>query len=106
MRAIIRATVHGFRCARATLIIAVVILTLAMTAAIVTYSVVDAVALRSLPYAAPSRLIAIATPATAPGALGGLSPADFFQLERAARSFVDIAASRPAAPIYLDGDDG
>src|SRR5690349_9540440 len=106
MRAILSATLHGFRCARGTLVLAFAILTLSMSAAIVTYSVVDAVALRSLPYTEPSRLIAIATPAITPGTFGGLSPADFFQLDSTARSFSAIGASRPAPPIYLSGNRG
>ena len=106
VRTIFGATFQGFRYARGTLLLASAILMLAMSAAISTYSVVDAVALRSLPYSSPSRLIAIATPATTPGTFGGLSPADSFQLESAARSLSAIAASRPSPPIYLDGNGG
>jgi predicted permease len=99
-------TLRGFRHSRGTLLLTFAILTLATTAATVTFSIVDGVALRPLPYAAPGRLVAIATPGISAGTFGGLSPADYFKLGESAQAFAVVAASRSAPPLYRDGATG
>ena len=106
MRTILTGALQGLRHARGTLLLAFAILTLAMTAAVVTFSVVDSVALRPLPYESPHHLVGVAMPGIRPGTVSGLSPADFFLLKDGAQAFVAIAASRPSTPIRLIGAGG
>ena len=63
----VREALRGLRAGRGTTALAFGILTLAMAAGTVTFSVVDAVALRPLPFASPERLIRVATPGVKPG---------------------------------------
>lgn len=106
-RVILTNTLHGWRCARGTLALAFAILTLAMTASTVTFSVVDAVAFRPLPYASPEELIGITTPGPRTDSLVPVSPGDFLALQERGQAFVALAASRPAPPLQLgDGPDG
>ena len=106
VRVLLTNTLQGLRCARGTLALAFAILTLAMTASTVTFSIVDAVAFRPLPYAAPEELVGITTPGFRPGALIPITPRDFFALQEGAQAFEAVAASRAAPPLRLgDGDD-
>src|SRR6266496_3587067 len=92
----LRDAVRGLRTGRGTILLAFVILTLAMGAGTVTFSVVDAVALRQLPYTSPERLVGICRPGVKPGTLALLSPAEYFLLIDNTRTFDSLAASRPA----------
>jgi cell division protein FtsX len=62
LRTDVRDAIHGLRTGRWTTLLAFVILALATSAATVTFSVVDAVAIRALPYGSPDRLVGIARP--------------------------------------------
>lgn len=106
VRVILTNTLHGWRCARGTLALAFAILALAMTASTVTFSVVDAVALRPLPYASPEQLIGVTTPGPRADLLVPISPGDFLALQERGQAFTAVAASRPAPPLRLaDGAD-
>lgn len=59
VRVDLRDALRGLRGGRETTVVAFVILTLTMAAGTVTFSVVDAVALRPLPYASPERLVSV-----------------------------------------------
>jgi putative ABC transport system permease protein len=105
VRVILTNTLHGLRCARGTLALAFVILTLAMTASTVTFSIVDAVAFRPLPYTSPDELVGITTPGSRAGALIPITARDFFALQAGAQAFAAVAASRPAPPLKLGEGD-
>ena len=106
VQSILTNTVHGLRCARGTLALAFLILTLAMAAGTITFSIVDGVAFRPLPYDSPERLISIATPGPSEGTLVPITPSDFFALQDRAQALESIAASRPAPPLQLAHGDG
>jgi putative ABC transport system permease protein len=77
MATMVRDALHGLRAGRGTTTLAFAIFTLAIAAGTVTYSVVDTVAFRRLPYGDADRLIAIPRL----DRLGGFSPAspqDYF----------------------------
>jgi predicted permease len=88
------------------MLLAFAILTLAMSAATITISIVDAVGIRSLPYESPSRLVGISTPGFRLGTTAGVSTADYFTLADQTQAFTSVAASRPTAPVYLSGHSG
>jgi len=83
--------------ARAPLFSAIVILTLALTIGATTavFTVINAVLLRSLPYADPARLVLLyqGIPAAIAGPIG-FSPPDYVAFERRAGMFESIAAFR------------
>jgi predicted permease len=82
----------------------VTILVLTMTTATVIYSVVDAVAIRPLPYGAPDRLVAIFQSKAPSGALLPTNPAEFLGLRELARVFEGVGAARVASlSLELDG---
>jgi predicted permease len=93
---------HGLRTGRGTIVLAFVILTLALSAGTVTFSVVDAVALRPLPYASPEHLVGISMPSVTSGTLSPLTPQDYFSLLEGTRAFTSLAASRPSTPQRLE----
>jgi putative ABC transport system permease protein len=95
---------QGFRYARGTMALAFVILTLAMAAGTTTFSVVDGVAFRPLPYASPRELISIAMPGPQEGTLVPIPPGEFFSLRDRTQVFASIGASRPAAPVQFAGE--
>lgn len=93
--------VRGIRIARGNLAVAFTILTLAMTAGTVTFSVVDAVAFRRLPYADPEELVGISLPAERTGRFAPVTQNEFLLLQERAQAFTAIAASRPTQPVYF-----
>ena len=99
-KAILISALRGVRVLPGSLAVAFGLLTLAMAAGTVTFSVADAVAFRPLPYAA-ERLIGISLPADRPGRVAPVTPSDFFALEERAQAFTAVAASRPAAPVIF-----
>jgi putative ABC transport system permease protein len=98
---VLTGSIRDLRIARGSLATAFAILAVAMTAATVTFSVVDAVAFRRLPYARPSRLVGIAQPADRPGRIAPVTPSDYFLLKERTQAFTDLAASRAAPPVRL-----
>jgi putative ABC transport system permease protein len=89
-----------------TTVLAFLILTLAMAAGTVTFSVVDAVALRALPYASPEQLVGISVPGVKTGTLSPVAPQDYFSLLDGTQAFTSLAASRPAGLFRLEGNGG
>ncbi len=101
---VVRDAFRGLRAARSTTALSFVILTLAIAAGTVTFSVVDAVALRPLPYGNPSRLVGISSSGAEPGRLLPLTPQDYFALVDGAQAFTGIGASRPGGTLQFAGD--
>src|SRR5688572_21070458 len=91
---------RGLRGAPGTTLLATAILTLGIAAATVTFSVVDAVALRRMPFDAPGDLIAIARADRASEALGPVAPQDFFTWQAQATAFESLAAAGPWTLSY------
>ena len=61
MTTIVRDALRGFRTGRASLVLASATFALAIAAATVTFSVVDTIALRPMPFEAPGRLFVAGT---------------------------------------------
>jgi putative ABC transport system permease protein len=97
---------QGLRSGRGTLLLAFIVLTLAMTAGTVTFSVVDGVALRPLPYSSPEQLVGISSPGAKPGTVAPVSPQDYFSWADGTQAFQSLAASRPAPPLQLEVGGG
>jgi putative ABC transport system permease protein len=91
---------RGLRGAPGTTLLAMAILTLGIAAATVTFSVVDAVALRRLPFDAPDRLVAIARVDRASEGLAPVAPQDFFTWQDQAGAFEGLAATGPWGLSY------
>jgi predicted permease len=89
----LREAVRGLRAGKGTIALAFAILTLTLAAGTVTFSVVDAVALRPLPFANPEGLIAIARPPQRGGMFLAASPQNYFSLREGTRSFERLAAA-------------
>ena len=77
------------------------VLALTMAAATITFSVVDVVALRPLPFGDPDRLVGITLPGSAPSGLRPPAPQDYFALVEGTSSFAAIGAARFVAPREL-----
>jgi putative ABC transport system permease protein len=93
---------RGLRSGGGTTVLAFVLLTLAMAAGTVTFSVVEGVALRPLPYASPEQLVGISTLGRTPGMLSPVSPQDYFSWLEGTWAFESLAASRPNSPLRLE----
>jgi putative ABC transport system permease protein len=97
-----RDALRGLRAGRGTTALALVILTLTLAAGTVTFSVVDAVALRSLPFSQSDRLVAIAHLPRPDGALEGSAPQDYFSWRDSVRSFEAVAGAWGGGLLRLD----
>lgn len=104
MLADFRDAVRGLRAGKGTTALAFGILTLTLAAGTITFSVVNAIALRALPYPGGHSLIAIAGLPRADGAPVGAASQDYFAWREGTRSFDGLAAARPAGVIRLDVD--
>jgi predicted permease len=100
----LRDALRGLRGGRGTTVLAFIILTLTMAAGTVTFSVVDAVALRPLPYGSPERLISISSPGASPGQLFPPGPRDYFSWLESARTLESLGAARLADSLHLQVD--
>ena len=89
----LRDALRGLRAGKGTTALAFGILTLTLAAGTITFSVVDAVALRSLPYPDSDRLVAIAHLPRPDGNLEGSAPQDFFSWREGTRSFDGLAGA-------------
>lgn len=98
----IRDAVRGLRVGRRTTTVAFVLLSLAMATATVTYSVVDAVAIRPLPFASPERLVSIGGPARGGTTAWPVAPQDYFAWVDRAHSFSGLGASKFTPSLQLD----
>jgi putative ABC transport system permease protein len=94
---------RGLRGGKGTTALAFAILVLTMTAGTVTFSVVDAVALRPLPFASPDTLVAIARGGDQTPALA--APQDYFSWEEGVTAFQAIGAARPGGSLRLLDDE-
>ena len=83
----LRDALRSLRGGRGTTLLAFGILSVTMAAGTVTFSVVDAVALRALPYASPERLVTLSLPSPTPGRGLPASPQDYFDWLEGARAF-------------------
>lgn len=104
LRSLVRDAVRGLLAGRRTTVLAFVILSLTMAAGTVTFSVIDAVALRPLPYAAPGRLVAIGTmlPGNTLRRLSAISPQDYFTLAEGGKMLASVGASRFTGRLTLN----
>ena len=91
----LRTAIRGLRGAPGTTAIALLVLTIAIAAATVTFSVVDAVTLRTLPFPEPDRLASIARVTSLSPRLGPSAPQDFFSWQGGATAFESLAAVGP-----------
>ena len=98
----LRDVFRGLRAGRGTTVLAFALLSLTMAAGTVTFSVVDAVALRPLPYAYPNQLVGISLPASRPGNLLPASPQDYFQWLERSSTLESLGAARLTSPVQLD----
>lgn len=98
----LRGALRGLRTGKGTIALAFAILTLTLAAGTVTFSVVDAVALRALPYRSSDRLIAIAHQQRPDGNLEGTAPQDYFSWREGTRSFEALAGAWGGGVLRLD----
>jgi len=87
----LREAFRSLRASRGTTTLAFAILTLGIAAGTVTFSVVDALAIRQLPYHEPTRLVAVARLSPRGNGYSSLAPQDYFALERGVSAFGGLA---------------
>jgi len=104
VRVAIRDACRGLKAGRATTALSFVILSLTLAAGTVAFSVVDAVALRPLPYGEPDRLVGISAPSPTPGAILPSSPQDYFTWLQGARTLASLGAARSSSQAQLRAD--
>jgi predicted permease len=104
--------IRGLRSDRRTSLLATAVLSIAMAASVVTFSVVDAIAIRPLPYGSPDRLVGLMTPAAPPAGAsssgraiaptGALPSAQhYFGWAERARAFQALGASAGSGVMAL-----
>lgn len=91
---------RGLRAAPGTTLLAMAILTVGIAAATVTFSVVDPIAIRRLPFDDPGRLVSIARADRTSDVLAPSAPQDFFTWQAHATAFESLAASGPWTLSY------
>ena len=91
---------RGLRGAKGTTVVAMAILTLGIAAATVTFSVVDAIALRRLPFDAPGDLIAIARADRGSEGLGPVALQDFLTWQVQTPALESLGATGPWTLSY------
>jgi predicted permease len=87
-------------------LIAFVTLAVGIGATTAIYTVLDAVALRPLPYRGVERLVSVLHPATVPGngeSKWGMSAGGYFAFKNESHSFEDLGGYRTGAEIVLNG---
>jgi predicted permease len=97
---------RGLRSGRGTTLLALVVLTVGIAAATVTFSVVDTIALRRLPFPEAGRLVAIAQSDGTTSTLGPVAPQDFFTWQEQVQAFEGLAAAGPLGGLSLTTDGG
>jgi predicted permease len=100
----LRDALRGLRSGRGTTVLAFSILSITMAAGTVIFSVVDAIALRRLPYVSPDRLVGISLPSSTPGRGMPATPHDYFDWIEGTRSFEALGAARFGPPLVLNFD--
>ncbi len=96
----------GLRAAPGTSLLALAILTVGIAAATVTFSVVDTVALRRLPFPEPDRLVAIASLSRGSPRPGAIAPQDFFTWQAEVPAFEGVAAAAGGGLLAFDTGSG
>jgi putative ABC transport system permease protein len=100
----IRFALRGLKSGRSTTVFAFVLLTLTMAAGTTIFSVVDAVALRPLPYSDPSRLVSVTAPSPVAGRYYPPSPQDYFAWLDGAASFESLGAALYTQKLVLTSE--
>ena len=95
---------RGLRSAPRTSSLALLILSVGITSATVTFSVVDAVVLRALPFDEPNRLIAISMLDGATARSGPVAPQDFFTWQDQVSAFEGLAFTSGGGALMLNVD--
>ncbi len=104
VRAGVGDALRGLRSARGTTALALAVLSLALAAGTVTFAVVDAVAIRPVPYAAPERLVDLSLPGSAEGTRLLASPSDYLAWRERASTLQSVGAARVSTVrLELDG---
>ena len=99
-----RHVLRGLRNGRGTTALAFAVLSLALAAGTVTFSVVDAVAIRPLPYAAPELLVDLSLPSATAGTHLPASPSDYLTWRERTSTLVSVGAARPGSVrLAIDG---
>lgn len=93
---------RGLRVGRSTTALAFAILTTTMALATITFSVVDGIVLRPLPFTAPGELVSVALPGSRPGSVTWPAPRDYYDWADTARSLESIAAAWPGPELTLE----
>jgi predicted permease len=96
--------VSSLRAGGTTIWLAFIILTLTMAGGTVTFSVIDATALRPLPFAAPHRLVDLSQPGPMAGRTVPVSPQQYFTWAEQATAFESVGAARFIPPLQLAAD--
>lgn len=102
--AILRDAVRGLRNAPGATALAFGLLTMAMTAATVTFSIVDGLSLRRIPFGAPDRLVGISFRGQPSGPGIPLLPLEYLPLRDGLTTISAIGAARISPPVRLEGD--
>lgn len=102
---ILRDALRGLRAGKGTTPLAFAILALAIAAGTMTFSVVDAIALRRLPFAAPERLVAIAVVNPNGVPAGNAAPQDYFRWKNRVDALETLGAYRQTVllPVQVAG---
>jgi putative ABC transport system permease protein len=103
VREALREAWRGLRAAPGNTLLAAAILTVGIAAATVTFSVVDAVALRRLPFPEPERLLAVARTDRGSSRLGVIAPLDYFTWQERVTAFEGLAATGFATLTLTEG---
>ena len=98
----LRDALRALRAGRGTTVLAFGILTVTMASATVTFSVVDAVALRPLPYGSPERLASLWLPSSTPGRWLPAGPQHYFDWLEGTETFESLGAARFVPPLQLE----
>jgi hypothetical protein len=103
LTACVRDAWRGLRTDRAAIGLAFLLLALTMTAGTVVFSVVDAIAIRALPYDASDRLVSLSLPSPTAGTILPASLKDYVEWRDGTQAFQAVAASRPRS-LRLERD--
>lgn len=90
----LRSAARSFRTGRISIVTALIVLTGTMAAATITFSVVDHVAIRPLPFGNPDRLVSISRMGASPNSVSLASPFDYVTWLEGTRAFESLAAAR------------
>jgi predicted permease len=102
----IGAALKGLRAAPGTAGLAIFLLALGLAAATVTFSVVDHVVLRQLPFPDDEKLFVIGRTTSANPTPGNVSPQDFLAWKERMASVADLAGAGQWIPLRLTTDSG